>query len=82
MSDQCPVGPLLFCAKAQTRLSLSRSDGIKFDICDMSSVIAVIGSVIIIYQIIFNECAISSFKDVFELFNASMHPFKTCANYK
>ena len=26
-----------------------------------------------------NECAISSFKDVFELFNASMHPFKTCA---
>ena len=56
--------------KAQTRLSLRRSDGIKFDICDMSSVL-----VIIINQIIFNECAISSFKDVFELFNASMHPF-------
>ena len=30
-------------------------------------------------DLIFNECAISSFKDVFELFNASMHPFKTCA---
>ena len=42
----------------------------KFDICDMSSVL-----VIIVNQIIFNECAISSVKDVFELFNASMHPF-------
>ena len=35
--------------------------------------------IIIMNQIIFNECAISSFKDVFELFNAPMHPFKTCA---
>ena len=35
--------------------------------------------VIIINQIIFNECAFLSFKDVFELLNASMHPFKTCA---
>ena len=35
--------------------------------------------VIIINQIIFNECSISSFKDVFELFDASIHPFKTCA---
>ena len=43
------------------------------------SVIVVIGSLLIINQIIFNECAISSFKDVLELFNASMHPFKTCA---
>ena len=40
------MGPLLFCAKAQTRLSLRRSDGIKFDICGMSSVIAVIGSLL------------------------------------
>ena len=35
----------MFCAKAQTRLSLRRSDGIKFDIC---SVIVVIGSLLII----------------------------------
>ena len=39
---------LLFCAKAQTRLSIRRSDGIKFDICDICSVIVVIGSLLII----------------------------------
>ena len=41
------MGSLLFWAKAQTRLSLRRSDGIKFDICDMSSVIVVIGSLLL-----------------------------------
>ena len=44
---ECSAGPLLFWAKAQTRLSLCRSDGIKFDICDMSSVIVVIGSLLL-----------------------------------
>ena len=45
LSDQ--RGLCCFWAKAQTRLSLHRSDGIKFNICDMSSVIVVIGSLLL-----------------------------------
>ena len=55
------------------------SPPIALDGVDSIFVTVVIGSLLIINWIILNECVISSIKDVFELFNASMHPFKTSA---